>query len=137
MIISVLASFVLPKFSLSKKSAQFSKVRADVAAIRMGILLYKNKSMMNGTGSYPKTLDNAKHNEDGEELFGNGVLAYPILSAEKPFSWGKNQDNDYRLWLGVNPDGEDLAYVDFYYEDGNGTFTCDTKYDANCLKVIQ
>jgi len=145
-VMSILASLMLPKFSLSKKNAQLSKVRSDIAAIRMGILLRKNKSILSKE-TLPKLLDNSKNfDEEGEELFGN-VLTYPIVSAKKPYSWTKTNDKKYTLWLELNKDSSDeagLTSVDFtYYNNDNYTnnnkkytFSCEVT-NVNCLRVTQ
>lgn len=139
-IMGILASFVLPKFSLSKKNAQQSKARSDIAAIRMGILLKRNKSLLSGNLGFSKTLDNSPSDSDNQPLFGDGVLAYPIYSVslsnenKKSYSWSKLDSKRYRLWIEKIEDN--FLFVDFTYNDGNGTFDCAVEYE-NCLKFTQ
>jgi general secretion pathway protein G len=138
-VLSILSAIILPKFSMSKKDAQLSKVRADIASIRMGILLYKNKQLLNGKSSFPKVLDFASINIENEPLFNNGVLSYPIYSISedtesKFYSWAKVTKNIYRVFL--NKIDDDFVSADFVYEDDNGTFNCDYNY-ANCKILIQ
>jgi type II secretory pathway pseudopilin PulG len=139
LIIGILSSLVLPKFNQSKKTAQIAKVKSDIASIRMGIILDKNKRIMSGKSGFTDKLDNAKLKIENEELFNNNILNYPIYSVDsnndnKTFSWSKIKNNQYRLWLSFIKD--ELIYVDFIYIKGTGIFNCD-KTKEYCRKLQQ
>ena len=138
-IISVLASFILPQFGLSKKSAQVSKARSDISAIRMGILLNKNKKLIQGEDAFVDALDNSTVQASNEPLFGNeNILAYPIISVYgediKSYSWSKIDTHKYRLWLDISKYTNN--FVDFIYDPEKGTFGCDYPYEG-CVNLTQ
>ena len=86
-ILGILASVALPRFSATRTDAQISKGRADVSSIRSAIVTERQSRLIqgvntfipNGAGTYVATNGSTYKQMDNGGLFG-GVLTYPIAN---------------------------------------------------------
>ena len=123
-LLGILATIAIPRFSESIKQADITKAKSKVAAIRSGLQVYKNKHILVGDAPYPNTLDS-----DANHLF-DKVLPFATTPSNSPGGWTKCGNNQYCYYLS---DG----YLKFTYNATLGTFTCDanasTVADADAL----
>lgn len=66
-VLGILAAVAIPKFAATRTDAQISAGRATIAAVRSGIVSYRQKHLLQGNASYPADLGSN---------FAN-VLSYP------------------------------------------------------------
>jgi general secretion pathway protein G len=121
-IIGILAGVAIPRMMVTRDDAQITKLRSDVSTIRSAIINLRNKSLLNGNGSYASYLDDADNGAEGEELFdGNEtigyLLDYPIISQNSEGHWMKTGDTNYTAKV-MSVD------VKFNYTSSNGKFDC-------------
>ena len=115
-VLGILAAIAVPKFSATRTDAEVTKGRADVSAIRSGIVSVRQKYLLRGHYGYINQLSSG-----GSELFdGNGtagteIMMYPVT----PVS-GKNGH-----WSGSDPDYTyrvDNQNCVFHYDSSTGKF---------------
>ncbi len=80
-ILGILASVAIPKFSATRTDAEISKGRADIASIRSAIMTERQSRLIRGDNAY---ITGTVMNTDG--LFG-GVLTYPITDSATAGHW--------------------------------------------------
>ena len=112
-VLGILAAVSLPKFSSFLNTADISKAKSTVTAIRSGLHVYKNKHILLGQSPYPSTLDS-----DNDHLF-DKVLPHAVTPSTSPGGWSK-ENGDYVFHV----DGSDK--IVFTYDSTNGSFTCDS-----------
>lgn len=117
-IIGILATVALPKFSESYKQSLISKAQSKVSAIRSGLQVYKNKHILQGLPPYPTALDS-----DNNHLF-DQVLPSAITPGTSSGDWQKIGTNQYKYILN---DG----YIVFRYNNSNGQFSCDPNLSSD------
>jgi general secretion pathway protein G len=138
-IIGILAAVAVPKLTATRSDAIITKVRSDVANIRSAISNLHTQKLMTGNDEYPKALDDAKANEENEELFdGNSsigqILNYPIYSKNADGHWMKTDDDDsdkitkYNVKV-MNND------IEFDYNATNGHFDCNGLNSGDADKI--
>jgi len=141
-VLGILASIAVPRFSATRDDAVISKGRAQVAAIRSAIMTIHQMGILQGQSNWPTHLDNANTNTN-QPLFGGidenadgtveTLLSYPLFSNTTDGSWMKgNQNGDvdpyfFRV-LGVN--------VNFDYNTTNQIFDCDHN-NADCRLLTE
>jgi len=136
-VIGILATIALPKFGSTMKSANISKGRSDISAVRSAITNARQKEIIKGNNSYISELDNgAAANTDGETIFDtNGsinLLTYGIITKDAEGHWVKTGTNTYKYTV-------DGVGVVFTYDNATGKFTCDRTnqtYGDTCKKLI-
>ena len=130
-VLGILAAIAVPKFSATRDDAEIAKGRADVAAIRSGIITERQTRMIlgnsnfipNGSGTYTYAGNTYKQMDNGG-LFG-GVLMYPKTSSTARGHWsGGGGTYTYTTANGGNT---------FTYNPANGTFLCTSGPD--CAKL--
>ncbi len=124
-ILGILASVALPKFTGMKESADIAKGRSDVAAIRAAIMNERQSQIIKGTSSFiPKLTEDT----NATILFkGDGtrkLLTYGIKVGE----WTHPEANKYKYTI-------DGTETEFTYDSDYGTFTC-TSGSGNCDKLV-
>lgn len=123
-LLGILATIAIPKFSESIKQADITKAKSKVAAIRSGLQVYKNKHILVGDAPYPNTLDS-----DANHLF-DKVLPFATTPSTNRGGWSKCGKNQYCYYING-------GYLKFVYDAALGTFTCDannsTAHDAQSL----
>jgi len=142
-VIGILSAIAIPKLAVTRDDAIVVKGRSQVASIRSGIAMQKNKNLLEGTSVggtfYPSKLDNlvaTDFNATGKKLFyyndGNksNILEYPIYSKkDNDGSWVKDSNNGYSIRVG----GSDIS---FDYNSTTGSFDCDHSVQ-NCKDLTQ
>ena len=111
-VLGILAAVSLPKLSSFLSTADISKAKSTVTAVRSGLQVYKNKHILLGESPYPSTLDS-----DSDHLF-DKVLPHAVTPSTSPGGWSK-EDGDYVFHV----DGDDK--IVFTYDSTKGSFTCD------------
>ena len=143
-VIGILSAIAIPRLAVTRDDAMLVKVRSQVAAIRSGIAMQKNRRLLEGNTTLPTTLDSAPINTDGKRLFnyndGNksNILEYPIYSkANHDGSWtktnvtgtGKETVTTYSVQISGTS-------VPFKYNASNGIFDCN-QTTQNCKDLTQ
>lgn len=110
LILGILATIAIPKFSHVLDQADIGKAKSTVSAIRGGIQVYKNKHILLGEEPYPSSLDSSSN-----QLF-DVVLPHGIAPSTKAGGWSKS--GEYYIF---HTNAGDIA---FKYDSSNGTFDC-------------
>lgn len=119
-ILGILAMVALPRLAGSKKDAEITRAKAEIAAIRSAIQTYRGANLLSqkpGSG-YPEKLDEKTIAEitNGTKLGSN---------------WTVNDDNTLTLRIGET--------TTFKYDKTKGSLTCQnsdaTQTDDLCKKV--
>ncbi len=125
-VLGILASVAVPRFSASKADATIAKGKADVASIRSGIITERQNRLIKGDSKY---ISGTALNSGG--LFG-GVLGYGVKDSTDNGGWHKVSEsaalNKYKFKTGTTS-------VLFTYTRSNGKFTCDTT-NSTCAKLV-
>lgn len=114
-ILGILAMVALPRLAGSKKDAEITRAKAEIAAIRSAIQTYRGANLLSqkpGSG-YPEKLDEKTIAEitNGTKLGSN---------------WTVNDDNTLTLTIGET--------TTFTYDSDTGRLTCPTT-DTLCEKI--
>ena len=126
-VLGILASVALPKFSGIREQADIAKGKGDVATIRAGIINERQTRLIKGDPTWitPANLSG------GGKLF-DGVLTQGFTSSSTSGKWDDGGDGTntgtYRYYVGSTP-------TSFVYEDTNGTFKCTT--GTYCSQLIE
>jgi len=134
-IIGILSAIAIPKLAASRDDAVLVKGKSQVAAIRSGISMQKNKRLLEGSTPFiPRTLD--KNTSTTTDLFHAGeygnILEYGIKGGTKDGNWEKESadatdpaptDIRYRFYL-------EGSSVEFTYHSGTGLFDCNSTAGA-------
>ncbi len=129
-ILGVLATIAVPKFTSAKNSAELANAKSDVAAIRSAIITERQSSLVRGVSGY---IPNLSTGATATVLFtGDGtrtLLNYGIRASTGAGGWSIN---NYAIKTYNFNSGTDTTV--FTYSDVNGTFNCvaDTN-DCNAL----
>ena len=119
-IIGVLASVAIPKFSLLHKNASIVKLKSDVASIRISVAAHYQKNILEGNMSCPSLENFTSDNQ----LF-EAILDYPILKGKAPTKWDGN-GNEYNVTFYDNGN----KVVKFIYDDVE--HNCKFRCISNC-----
>ena len=123
-VLGILASVAIPKLAATRDDAYVTQGRANILAIRSGIISERQARMFRGNSAYATDLNSTVGADN--PLFGN-VLAQPIASkaANRDGGWRKSGAFTYEYHL-MNSD------VTFTYNPANGTFDCVGGAGTNC-----
>ena len=135
-ILGILASVALPKFTKTKELADVAKGRADVATIRSAILSDRQAHIIKGDSNYISALCDGTGS--GTIFDSNGtadrkLLTYGIVAKDADGKWSKNgscTSFNFKV-AGVN--------IQFDYNSTAGTFNCvrtATTTGATCKKMV-
>jgi len=115
-ILGILASLAVPKFTATRTDAELTKGKADISSIRSAIVSDRQARLITGDSAW---ITDANLDTAGG-LFG-GVLMYPITNKDANGHWHTdtvdNGDYDYKV-AGVD--------INFDYDSANGKFDCNT-----------
>ena len=140
-ILGILASVAVPKFTATRTDAQVAKGRSDIASIRSAIITDRQSKLIRGinafieagTGTY--TVNGTTYNQlDKGGLFG-GVLTYPLTDSTEAGNWhvtshpDKNSSTYNYNVAGTN--------VGFTYTRSDGTFKCTDSTATYCSDLTQ
>ena len=115
-ILGILAMVALPRLAGSKKDAEITRAKAEIAAIRSAIQTYRGANLLSqkpGSG-YPEKLDKKTIEEitNGTKLGSN---------------WTVNDDNTLTLTIGET--------TTFTYDNTKGSLTCSGDSSTLCGKI--
>jgi len=109
-VLGILAAVAVPKFSATRDDALIVKGKADVAAIRTGIVSERQTRLVKGEHSYI-----TEGNLSKTKLF-DGVMMYGITASSGNNGWsGSGSTYTYKINGASNT---------FKYDKDTGTFTC-------------
>ncbi len=116
-ILGILASIAIPRLAATRDDAMIAKGRANVLAIRSGIISERQGRMFRGDSTYTPDLNSTAGT--GVLLFGN-IMTQPIVSKAPTVDggWRKGAGETY-IFRVMSTD------VTFTYNPADGTFTCD------------
>ena len=117
-ILGVLSAIAIPKLFFTRSDAIVANARTQIAAIKSGISLKYNDSVLKGTPKYPDTLESP-----GSNLFQN-VVSVPVKDNGTKNGWHKTGATTYTFKL----DGQT---ANFTYDKDTGEFDC-TSSDGLC-----
>ena len=138
-VLGILASVALPKFASTGEQAKIAAAKADVMAIRSGILNERQARLLtgsstyipNGTGTYTVGGRTYKRMDEGG-LFG-GVLTYPIAAVTSGDGW-KAGGTAGTYTFTVNGSVNNFTYYDSTAAAANrGKFLCTSGNECNAL----
>jgi general secretion pathway protein G len=132
-VLGILASVALPKFTKTKEMADLGKGRSDVATIRSAIVNERQKRIIKGDNSWISTLS-----ENSTTLFtGDGVhtlLTYGVTAKTASGYW-RTTDNGAPYTHYVFRVGDiDCAMT---YDSNDGTFDLDDGQDETCNGLVK
>lgn len=124
-VLGILASVAIPRLAATRTDAEISKGRADVSAIRSGIVTERQSRLIvgqsnfipTGTGTYTVGGRTYKQMDNGG-LFG-GILTYPIAASAGNNGWSSSASGTYVFKI-------DGTGTTFDYNATTGTFDCAT-----------
>jgi len=109
-ILGILAAIAIPKFAVTRKDAQISKGRSDIAAIRSAIMTERQSRLIKGDSSFINRLDNGvATNTENVNIFDSNetlsatspkILSYPIKTKNSDGHWMKTGSNQYTYKVG-------------------------------------
>lgn len=112
-ILGILAAVAIPRLAATRDDAQIAKGRANVLAIRSGIISERQVRMFRGNSAYIASLGGA------DPLFGAVLTqSVPAKAATVNGGWRKGVGETY-IFRVMSRD------VTFTYNPADGTFTCD------------
>jgi len=115
-VLGILAAVAIPRLAATRDDALIAKGKADVAAIRTGIVSERQARLIKGEHSYIAAADLS-----GSKLF-DGVMMYGITESAGDSGWsGGGSSYDYKV------NGTSTVFT---YSPTNGTFTCSGGYCA-------
>lgn len=127
-VLGILASIAIPKFAATRTDAQISKGRADISAIRSGIVTERQTRLIKGDPLF--IAGTALNNSDG--LFG-GVLMYAVSANSSPGHWSATGTADANTSkYNYNVAGTN---VEFTYTRSTGKFDCTTSTATYCAEL--
>ena len=111
-ILGILASVAIPKLAATRDDAHIAKGRANILAIRSGIIAERQARMFRGNSDYIADL------ETGAGLF-EDVMSQPVTAkaANVAGGWRKSAADTYIFHVM----GADNTFT---YDDTDGTFRC-------------
>ena len=109
-VLGILASVAIPKLAATRDDAIIAKGRANILAIRSGIISERQGRMFRGDSSYIASLGLA------DPMFGN-VMVQPVRSSTNNGGWSTAGGEVY-VFRVMNTDNT------FTYDNTDGTFTC-------------
>ena len=113
-LIAIITSFAIPKFTNMNYNANISTLKSQSALIQNAIVNLKSKNILLSNNQEIITLDEATSNSSGEKLFSK-VIDFSIISTnntkKESGMWAKTSNNSYTFYL--SPDKNIL----FSFED--------------------
>lgn len=122
-ILGILATVAIPKFSGSGERARIASGKADVAAIRSAIMAEKQKGVIKGQKGYIENGTGADADGNSQMDKGGlfaGVLTYPKQNSTSLGQWSATAGSGTYTY---NING--TTSVQFTYTPADGKFTCD------------
>lgn len=124
-ILGILTSVAIPKFTSTTLDAQVSKGKADVSSIRSAIISERQSRLIAGESSWISSLSHTK-------LFdGNGsstLLMYGITPSASSGHWS-GSDPDYTYKIGN-------TNCNFHYNSSTGKFDLNSSQPSTCNDLV-
>jgi general secretion pathway protein G len=129
-VLGILAATAIPRLAATRDDANIAKGRANILAIRSGIIGERQGRMFRGDSSWATTLDNAALNTEDVTLFNATNNNLPILqngvqSRNADGRWMKTGNTQYTYSVFG-------AAVTFDYNTTNGVFDCAGAAGSSC-----
>jgi type II secretory pathway pseudopilin PulG len=101
-LIAIITSFAIPKFTNMNYNANISTLKSQSALIQNAIVNLKSKNILLSNNQEIITLDEATSNSSGEKLFSK-VIDFSIISTnntkKESGMWAKTSNNSYIFYL--------------------------------------
>ncbi len=101
-LIAIIASFAIPKFSNLNYNKNITTLKSQIALIQNAIINQKSKNILLSNNQEISSLDDATLNSSGEKLFTN-VIDFSIISTnttkKESGMWAKISNNSYTFYL--------------------------------------
>ena len=101
-LIAIITSFAIPKFTNMNYNANISTLKSQSALIQNAIVNLKSKNILLSNNQEIITLDEATSNSSGEKLFSK-VIDFSIISTnntkKESGMWAKTSNNSYDFYL--------------------------------------
>ena len=101
-LIAIITSFAIPKFTNMNYNANISTLKSQSALIQNAIVNLKSKNILLSNNQEIITLDEATSNSSGEKLFSK-VIDFSIISTnntkKESGMWAKTSNNSYNFYL--------------------------------------
>ncbi len=101
-LIAIITSFAIPKFTNMNYNANISTLKSQSALIQNAIVNLKSKNILLSNNQEIITLDEATSNSSGEKLFSK-VIDFSIISTnntkKESGMWAKTSNNSYTFYL--------------------------------------
>ena len=101
-LIAIITSFAIPKFTNMNYNANISTLKSQSALIQNAIVNLKSKNILLSNNQEIITLDEATSNSSGERLFSK-VIDFSIISTnntkKESGMWAKTSNNSYNFYL--------------------------------------
>lgn len=123
-VLGILASVAIPKLAATRDDAIIAKGRANVLAIRSGIISERQTRMFRGDSTYATDLNSTTGAD--QPLF-NNIMQQNIASGSSNGDWAKTSDTPEQYTFYMNG-----GNVVFTYDNTNGTFDCAGGAGTNC-----
>ena len=136
-ILGILASVAIPRLAATRNDALITKGRANVLAIRSGIITERQGRMFRGDNDYINKLDGQSATPGaGDKIFDNNgtatnrIMQSGVTTKTGSGGWLKTAANTYTFTVGTS------VYT-FTYTSGTGTFTCTgATGSGNCTDLV-
>ena len=101
-LIAIITSFAIPKFTNMNYNANISTLKSQSALIQNAIVNLKSKNILLSNNEEIISLDEATSNSSGEKLFSK-VIDFSIISTnntkKESGMWAKTSNNSYTFYL--------------------------------------
>ena len=101
-LIAIITSFAIPKFTNMNYNANISTLKSQSALLQNAIVNLKSKNILLSNNQEIITLDEATSNSSGEKLFSK-VIDFSIISTnntkKESGMWAKTSNNSYTFYL--------------------------------------
>ena len=101
-LIAIITSFAIPKFTNMNYNANISTLKSQLALIQNAIVNQKSKNILLSNNEEIISLDEATLNSSGEKLF-EKVIDFSIISTnntkKESGMWAKTSNNSYTFYL--------------------------------------
>ena len=102
LLIAIITSFAIPKFTNMNYNANISTLKSQSALIQNAIVNLKSKNILLSNNQEIITLDEATSNSSGEKLFSK-IIDFSIISTnntkKESGMWAKISNNSYDFYL--------------------------------------
>lgn len=128
-LIAIITSFAIPKFTNLNYNKNISTLKSQLALIQNAIINQKSKNILLSNNQELTSLDEATLNSSGEKLFSK-VIDFSIISTnntkKESGMWAKISNNSYTFYLSSDKN------IDFSFE--NEKFLCKSSVEL-CKEI--